>query len=385
VQYYACCLGMFLVMTLSTYFYFNPQVKRIREIKVIERSTLMFLLSGVGLVFKILGAILLLIIIRNIYCSLGLPTCTPTDYSIMVPVFLLGLVVILVLITLKSHSDLKRSSDFQTRKRLSKERIQDIVIYIVGLFILLYFLFSCAVGISMLVELQQSWDDQDNTRVVDSSPTPTADWVATVDSLSTAVAHAAMSPEQIEAAIATTLQAMILEAGGAEALATILPNEELPVVATAVAETITASTIGCPELLDPIDFEGRFEGPNILVILFTVPYSVDPANCFEPHHTEDGWFVAGWTRITIGDDEPKVGINTWYAYHRPAIREWDGTNIIVGDIIDLYRMDEDFQSLWAKYDNDISVLSIEMYFEDFEGHSAKFNFHHCPGQREDIT
>ena len=49
-----------------------------------------------------------------------------------------------------------------------------------------------------------------------------------------------MSPEQIEAAIAATLQAMILEVGGAEELATILPPDELPIVATSLAETVVA-------------------------------------------------------------------------------------------------------------------------------------------------
>ncbi len=75
------------------------------------------------------------------------------------------------------------------------------------------------------------------------TPSPTVNWEATVNALSTAVASAAgsgMSPEQIDAAIAATLQAMILEVGGAEELATILPTDELPIVATSLAETVVA-------------------------------------------------------------------------------------------------------------------------------------------------
>jgi serine/threonine-protein kinase len=72
---------------------------------------------------------------------------------------------------------------------------------------------------------------------------PAVHWEATVNALSTAVASAAgagMSPEQVEAAIAATLQAMILEVGGPEELATILPTDELPIVATSLAETVVA-------------------------------------------------------------------------------------------------------------------------------------------------
>jgi serine/threonine protein kinase len=60
---------------------------------------------------------------------------------------------------------------------------------------------------------------------------------------SVAVASAAgvnMSPEQVEAAIAATLQAMILEVGGPEELATILPTDQLPIVGTSLAETVVA-------------------------------------------------------------------------------------------------------------------------------------------------
>jgi serine/threonine protein kinase len=81
----------------------------------------------------------------------------------------------------------------------------------------------------------------DGTMVVTSSPT--VNWEATVNALSTAVASAAgagMSPEQVDAAIAATLQAMILEVGGPEELATILPTDELPLVATSLAETVIA-------------------------------------------------------------------------------------------------------------------------------------------------
>jgi serine/threonine protein kinase len=77
------------------------------------------------------------------------------------------------------------------------------------------------------------------------TPSPTIDFVATVDALSTEVASAlgaGMSQEQIDAAISGTLQAMVLEAGGSDALATMLPTDELPLVATAWAETITAQS-----------------------------------------------------------------------------------------------------------------------------------------------
>ncbi len=72
---------------------------------------------------------------------------------------------------------------------------------------------------------------------------PTVDFIATVNSLSTAVASAAgaeLSPDQLEAAILATLQAMSLGDGGLDQLATMLPTNELPIVATALAETITA-------------------------------------------------------------------------------------------------------------------------------------------------
>jgi serine/threonine protein kinase len=81
----------------------------------------------------------------------------------------------------------------------------------------------------------------DGTVIVTASPT--VNWEATVNALSTAVASAAgagMSPEQVEAAIAATLQAMILQVGGPEDLATLLPTDELPIVATSLAETIVA-------------------------------------------------------------------------------------------------------------------------------------------------
>jgi serine/threonine protein kinase len=72
---------------------------------------------------------------------------------------------------------------------------------------------------------------------------PTVDWEATLDALSAAVASAAgvgMSQEQIDAAIAATLQAMILEAGGSAQLATLLPTNVPPIVVTSLAETVQA-------------------------------------------------------------------------------------------------------------------------------------------------
>ena len=51
------------------------------------------------------------------------------------------------------------------------------------------------------------------------TPSPTVDWKATVDSLSTAVAFAAgssMSEEQLQTAIAATLQVMLIESSGSE-------------------------------------------------------------------------------------------------------------------------------------------------------------------------
>jgi serine/threonine protein kinase len=89
--------------------------------------------------------------------------------------------------------------------------------------------------------LRPSVSADDGTAFVTSSPT--VNWEATVNALSTAVASAAgvnMSPEQVEAAIAATLQAMILEVGGPEELATILPTDQLPIVGTSLAETVVA-------------------------------------------------------------------------------------------------------------------------------------------------
>ena len=77
------------------------------------------------------------------------------------------------------------------------------------------------------------------------TPSPTVDWKATVDSLSTVLASAAgagMSQEQVQIAIAGTLQAMILEAGGSQELAAILPTDVQPVIVTALAETVIAQS-----------------------------------------------------------------------------------------------------------------------------------------------
>jgi serine/threonine protein kinase len=91
----------------------------------------------------------------------------------------------------------------------------------------------------------------DGALMVTSSPT--VNWEATVNALSTAVASAAgsgMSPEQVNAAIAATLQAMILEVGGPEELATILPTDELPIVATSLAETVIAQLTATHAIMD---------------------------------------------------------------------------------------------------------------------------------------
>jgi serine/threonine protein kinase len=82
----------------------------------------------------------------------------------------------------------------------------------------------------------------DNSSIVVTS-SPTVNWEATVNALSTAVVSAAgvgMSDEQIDAAIVATLQSMILEVGGPEELATILPTEQVPIVGTSLAETVIA-------------------------------------------------------------------------------------------------------------------------------------------------
>lgn len=91
----------------------------------------------------------------------------------------------------------------------------------------------------------------DGALMVTSSPT--VNWEATVNALSTAVASAAgsgMSPEQVNAAIAATLQAMILEVGGPEELATILPTDEIPIVATSLAETVIAQLTATHAIMD---------------------------------------------------------------------------------------------------------------------------------------
>jgi len=70
------------------------------------------------------------------------------------------------------------------------------------------------------------------------TPSPTVDWKATVDSLSTAVAFAAgssMSEEQLQTAIAATLQVLLIESSGSD-------NPVLPPVLDSTPEATSALT-----------------------------------------------------------------------------------------------------------------------------------------------
>jgi hypothetical protein len=134
---------------------------------------------------------------------------------------------------------------------------------------------------------------------------------------------------------------------------------------------------GCPALSEPVEHEARFSEPNIITLLYTIPYSVDPEYCFEPHPNAEGRYVGGWTKIRVGTGDPDMEENTWIVYEQPSIREWDGTSILVGDIIDLYRMGNDFLESWDTYDRNIEVLYIEMHLEDLEGNSITLRSHGC--------
>ncbi len=77
------------------------------------------------------------------------------------------------------------------------------------------------------------------------TPSPTVDWKATVDSLSTAVAAAAgsgMSDEQVQTAIAATLQVLLLESGGSDDPAFLTPIAEVENTAAALTSTATAGS-----------------------------------------------------------------------------------------------------------------------------------------------
>ncbi|NOR88890.1 MAG: hypothetical protein GQ524_01415, partial [Anaerolineales bacterium] len=75
------------------------------------------------------------------------------------------------------------------------------------------------------------------------TPSPTVDWKATVDSLSTAVAFAAgssMSEEQLQTAIAATLQVLLIESSGSDNLVPPPALDGTPGATTAMTETASA-------------------------------------------------------------------------------------------------------------------------------------------------
>jgi serine/threonine-protein kinase len=75
------------------------------------------------------------------------------------------------------------------------------------------------------------------------TPSPTVDWKATVDSLSTAVAFAAgssMSEEQLQTAIAATLQVLLIESSGSDNPASSPALDSTPGATTALTETASA-------------------------------------------------------------------------------------------------------------------------------------------------
>jgi hypothetical protein len=75
------------------------------------------------------------------------------------------------------------------------------------------------------------------------TPSPTVDWKATVDSLSTAVAFAAgssMSEEQLQTAIAATLQVLLIESSGSDNLVPPPALDGTPGATTALTETASA-------------------------------------------------------------------------------------------------------------------------------------------------
>jgi len=78
------------------------------------------------------------------------------------------------------------------------------------------------------------------------TPSPTVDWKATVDSLSTAVAAAAagagMSDEQIQTAIAATLQVLLLQSGGSDDPAYLTPIADIENTVAALTGTPTQAT-----------------------------------------------------------------------------------------------------------------------------------------------
>lgn len=78
---------------------------------------------------------------------------------------------------------------------------------------------------------------------VTHTSSPTVDWKATVDSLSTAVAFAAgssMSEEQLQTAIAATLQVLLIESGGSDNPAPSPGLDGTPGATTAPTETASA-------------------------------------------------------------------------------------------------------------------------------------------------
>jgi hypothetical protein len=135
-------------------------------------------------------------------------------------------------------------------------------------------------------------------------------------------------------------------------------------------ESLPGAHHDCPDFPEPLYTKAEIDG-NIITLLFGIRYTVDPAECFAPFPKEEGRFAAGWTKITVGDNEP-IDV-----YDPPTIRDWDGNEILVGDIIDLTRMGEEFTNLWAEYEFDIDALSVQMHIEDLEGNSLTVSYGDC--------
>jgi hypothetical protein len=146
-------------------------------------------------------------------------------------------------------------------------------------------------------------------------------------------------------------------------------------------EPLPGRRTDCPDFPTPNHLKSEYDG-NIATFLFEIPYSQDPAGCFPPFPKEEGRFAAGWTRITVGDEAPIINVNTWVVYDPPTVREWDGNNILVGDIIDLKRMGPDFLSLWAEYEYKTDILTIKMHIEDLAGNSFTVEYGDCSKQGE---
>jgi hypothetical protein len=126
----------------------------------------------------------------------------------------------------------------------------------------------------------------------------------------------------------------------------------------------------CPVLSRPLDSEISFQAPNILSVFYVFPYSKDPVNCFDPHPLEIGWFDAGVTLVTLQTPATSTEAQSWIVYDHPAVREWDGRVIVIGDVIDLYRLGDQFLHSWTEYGADSNALYVEMHIQDLEGNST---------------